>query len=81
MLYRFSSVQIEYKLRQTQEINTAPPERVNLEHLYPQRPEATARLANHDQYVGRIGNLALLDKRLNQEAQNSGFINKRDHFL
>jgi len=70
---------IEYQLRQTQEINIAPPLRVHLEHIYPQKPQAAARLANHDEYVGRIGNLTLLDKHLNQEAQNSDFIKKRDN--
>jgi len=51
-----------------------------LEHIYPQRPAAADRFANHDEYVGRIGNLTLLDHRLNQEAQNSVFIDKRDRF-
>lgn len=71
---------LEYKLRQTEELIIATPERVHLEHIYPQRPAAADRLANHDEYVGRVGNLTLLDSRLNQEAQNSGFVNKRDHF-
>jgi hypothetical protein len=71
---------IEYKLRQTEEIEVAPPERVHLEHIYPQKPEAADKLPNHDEYVGRIGNLTLLDRRLNQQAQNSGFIHKRDNF-
>ena len=71
---------MEYKLRQTDELIIATPERVHLEHIYPQKAALANRLANHDEYVGRVGNLTLLDKRLNQEAQNSGFVNKRDHF-
>jgi hypothetical protein len=71
---------LEYKLRQTEELIIATPERVHLQHIYPQKPAPANRLANHDEYVGRVGNLTLLDKRLNQEAQNSGFVNKRDNF-
>jgi hypothetical protein len=71
---------IEYKLRTTEELIIATPEKVHLEHIYPQKPTAPERLANHDEYVGRIGNLTLLDRRLNQEAQNSVFMTKRDNF-
>jgi uncharacterized protein DUF262/uncharacterized protein DUF1524 len=71
---------LEYRLRDTEELILATPERVHLEHIYSQRPAPADRLANHDEYVGRIGNLTLLDHRLNQEAQNSDFIVKRDNF-
>jgi len=71
---------IEYRLRRTEELIIATPDRVHLEHIYPQRPAAAERRANHDQYVGRIGNLTLLDHRLNQEAQNLAFLAKRDRF-
>jgi hypothetical protein len=71
---------IEYRLRETEELIIATPDRVHLEHIYPQRPAAADRLERHDEYVGRIGNLTLLDHRLNQEAQNSPFITKRDNF-
>lgn len=71
---------IEYKLRNTEELIIATPERVHLEHVYPQKPLAADRLANHDEYVGRLGNLTLLDRRLNQEAQNSNFPTKKAQF-
>jgi Protein of unknown function DUF262/Protein of unknown function (DUF1524) len=71
---------LEYRLRRTEELIISTPDRVHLEHIYPQRPTAPERLANHDEYVGRIGNLTLLDHRLNQEAQNLGFLAKRDRF-
>lgn len=59
----------------------ATPERVHLEHIYPQRPPAADRLAGHDDYVGRIGNLTLLDHRLNQEAQHAIFsAKKQQHY-
>lgn len=71
---------MEYRLRRTEELVLATPEKVHLEHIYPQRPVAAERFGNHDEYVGRIGNLTLLDRRLNQEAKNSPFLIKRDQF-
>jgi hypothetical protein len=71
---------MEYKLRTTEELIIATPDRVHLEHIYPQKPAPADRLANHDEYVGRIGNLTLLDRRLNQEAQNSSFDIKKEQF-
>jgi hypothetical protein len=70
---------MEYQSRRTEELVIATPEKVHLEHIYPQRPAAD-RCGNHDEYVGRIGNLTLLDRRLNQEAKNSPFLVKRDQF-
>jgi hypothetical protein len=71
---------VEYKLRATDELIIATPDRVHLEHIYPQKPAPTERLDNHDNYVGRLGNLTLLDHHLNQAAQNSPFIDKRDQY-
>jgi len=45
---------IEYKLRATEELIIATPDKVHLEHIYPQRPSAADRLANHDRYIGRL---------------------------
>jgi hypothetical protein len=71
---------LEYELRKTDELIIATPDRVHLEHIYPQKPAPTERLGNHEDYVGRIGNLTLLDHKLNQAAQNSAFVSKRDRF-
>ena len=71
---------IEYKLRTTEELIIATPEKVHLEHIYPQKPAPADRLESHDEYVGRIGNLTLLDHRLNQEAQNLPFASKKEQF-
>ncbi len=71
---------LEYALRGTEELIIATPEKVHLEHIYPQKPAAAERWPNHDEYVGRIGNLTLLDRRLNQEAQNTGFATKKAEF-
>jgi hypothetical protein len=71
---------LEYALRGTEELIIETPEKVHLEHIYPQRPAAAERWQNHDEYVGRIGNLTLLDRRLNQEAQNAAFATKKAEF-
>lgn len=71
---------IEYSLRATEELIISTPDRVHLEHIYPQRPADADRLQAHDEYVGRIGNLTLLDHRLNEAAQNSPFTVKRDRY-
>ncbi len=71
---------LEYALRGTEELIIDTPEKVHLEHIYPQIPAVAERWPNHDEYVGRIGNLTLLDRRLNQEAQNAAFATKKEEF-
>jgi hypothetical protein len=71
---------IEYKLRTTDELIISTPDRVHLEHIYPQEPAPAERLDSHDTYVGRLGNLTLLDHHLNQAAQNSPFLAKRGQY-
>jgi hypothetical protein len=71
---------LEYGLRHTDELIIATPDKVHLEHIYPQKPAVADRWPNHDEYIGRIGNLTLLDHRLNQEGQNIGFTTKKDEF-
>jgi hypothetical protein len=58
----------------------ATPERVHLEHIYPQRSDAENKWANHDEYIGRVANLTLLSKKLNIEAQNLPFAEKKERF-
>lgn len=45
---------------------------VNIEHILPQKPDRAWRLSKKDikGYVNKIGNLTLLDKRLNSKVQN-----------
>lgn len=71
---------LEYTLRRTDELIVATPDRVHLEHIYPQRPDAANRLVDHDQRVGLVGNLTLLSRKLNQEAQNLPFADKKGRF-
>lgn len=68
---------LELKLRGTEELNIANPDRVHVEHVYPQKPLEGERLANHDRMVNRLGNLTLLSARLNQKIQNGNFEAKK----
>jgi len=72
---------IDLHVRPTEEIDIAGPTRVHLEHIYPQRPDDADRWQEHKQYVDMIGNLTLLDKKLNQQIQNAKFNEKRREYL
>jgi hypothetical protein len=55
------------------------PENVWLEHIYPQNPDAP--WADHDRWIHRLGNLTLLQKRLNRDAQNFAYsIKRNEHY-
>lgn len=69
---------VETKIETTQEVSTAGPDRVHVEHIYPQSPEASDRWIDHDKYVGRLGNLTLLDRHLNEKIKNGKFSLKKD---
>jgi uncharacterized protein with ParB-like and HNH nuclease domain len=62
----------------TGEFQLAGPDRVHIEHIYPQRPEK--RLPDHQDLVNRFGNLTLLDSRLNQTIQNGVFAAKKPSY-
>jgi hypothetical protein len=67
----------EDEIAATMELSIAGSGRVHVEHIYPQAPPQEQRWANHAEFVNRIGNLTLLDKRLNQEIKNSSFSTKK----
>jgi hypothetical protein len=71
---------IEISKRATGELDVNPPSKVHVEHIYPQTPVAGARWANHDRVINRIGNLSLLDKRINSAIKNGGFEAKKPHY-
>lgn len=55
--------------------------KVEIEHILPQRPEAGVREAfdwpeEYQDFVGRLGNLTLLEKTINCSVSNSGFETK-----
>jgi hypothetical protein len=70
---------LDSKMGATQEVTVAGADRVHVEHIYPQTPVAANRWTQHDQYVRLIGNLTLLDKRLNETIKNADFPTKKEH--
>lgn len=68
---------IELAKRTTEELDVAPPQRVHVEHIYPQSPQTGNRLAQHGAIINRLGNLTLLSARLNTTIKNSPFPGKK----
>ncbi|MGD0904164.1 MAG: DUF262 domain-containing HNH endonuclease family protein [Terracidiphilus sp.] len=64
----------------TAEVTVAGANRVHVEHIYPQQPPAAERWPEHGKYVQRLGNLTLLDRRLNTQIKNSGFSTKVKYY-
>ena len=71
---------LELAKRGTEELDNASPERVHVEHIYPQKPKEDEKLANHAQIINRVGNLTLLSARLNQKIKNGSFDEKKSDF-
>jgi hypothetical protein len=69
---------IEASMAKTQELSTAGPERVHVEHIYPLSPDGDVKWADHGVLVERFGNLTLLDRRLNEKIKNGQFTLKKD---
>jgi Protein of unknown function DUF262/Protein of unknown function (DUF1524) len=61
------------ELATTEEVDIAGAQRVHVEHIYPQQPMPEEKWVAHDKYVQKLGNLTLLDKRLNLQVKNSSF--------
>jgi hypothetical protein len=61
---RYLLREIEYEKRRTGELSVESPDRVHVEHIYPQTP-AGAKWPNHTQMINRLGNLTLLGRSLN----------------
>lgn len=55
------------------ELTLAPALKLHVEHLYPQTPLQGQRLADHDDWVNRIGNLTLLGSKWNTSIRNGDF--------
>jgi hypothetical protein len=62
----------------TEEFQLSGSDRVHIEHIYPQRPPQ--RWPEHQDVVNRLGNLTLLDARLNQTIQNGPFPQKKPYY-
>jgi Protein of unknown function DUF262/Protein of unknown function (DUF1524) len=67
----------EASLAATAEVTVAGPKRVHVEHIYPQTPLEGQRFEDHKTFVNRLGNLTLLDKRLNEGIKNANFAAKK----
>lgn len=73
---RYLLREIEHAKRVTGEVSVEAPDKVHVEHIYPQTP-TDGRWPNHTQMINRIGNLTLLSKRLNISVKNSDFATKK----
>jgi Protein of unknown function DUF262/Protein of unknown function (DUF1524) len=78
---RYLLREIEHAKRVTGEVAVEAPDKVHVEHIYPQTP-SSAKWSNHTQMINRIGNLTLLSKRLNISIKNADFaIKKQDAYM
>lgn len=75
---RYLLREIEHAKRKTQELTVDHSDRVHVEHIYPQTPEAGAKWPNHSQVLNRLGNLTLLGRRLNTSIKNADFATKKE---
>lgn len=73
---RYVLRELEHHIRATNEMELATPDRVHVEHIYPKTPPQDRRMPQHKAIIDRIGNLTLLDKRLNISIQNAPFEEK-----
>ncbi|WP_370281701.1 DUF262 domain-containing protein [Pseudooceanicola sp.] len=77
---RYLLVEIEKMKRATEEVEVAAPQKVHVEHVYPQTPTDTVRLPQHAAYVNRLGNLSLLAQRINTSIKNGTFAQKKERY-
>jgi hypothetical protein len=78
-------VEIECYLAGTEKI-AAGPSKVNVEHIFPQSPNAQWRKSFNieedaqESYIGRLGNMTLLDAKLNKQASNKPYSDKQNDY-
>jgi len=83
---RYYLTEIEKSYRKTTELGPIQnPEKINLEHILPVDPLNLAEWSNvdeetHKTYYKRIGNLTLLDKKMNSEQGNAKFDIKKSMY-
>jgi uncharacterized protein with ParB-like and HNH nuclease domain len=77
---RYLLSKLESDKEQTEEHVVNIPDKVHVEHIYPQVPQDGQKWANHSQAINRIGNLTLLAKRLNVGAKNAPFADKKPYY-
>lgn len=72
--------ELELAKRLTEEVEIASPDRVHVEHIYPQTPLPGQKWPNHNVIVNRLGNLTLLSSRLNTTIRNGEFAAKKPSY-
>lgn len=78
---RYILREIEQYLRTTEELDVAAPERVHVEHIYPQTPSPENRWVQHEGVINRLGNLTLLSAKLNNTIKNGTFLMKQPYYV
>jgi len=73
---RYLLREIEHAKRATGEVAVEAPDKVHIEHIYPQTPSGQ-KWINHTQVINRLGNLTLLSKRFNTSVKNADFATKK----
>lgn len=71
---------LETARRRTEELDVATPDRVHVEHIYPQNPPAGGRWPDHLSLIERLGNLTLLSRRMNEGIGNLTFDAKKPSY-
>lgn len=71
---------LELSLRGTEELEIAAQKKVNVEHIYPKTPREGERRPDHASVVHRLGNITLLDFRLNAAIKNADFGTKKNAY-
>ena len=74
---RYLLTEIEHAMRRTEELAVRGPDSVHVEHIYPKSPIGD-RHSNHNEIVNRLGNMTLLDRRLNTSIKNVDFQRKTE---
>jgi hypothetical protein len=77
---RYVLREIEHAIRKTKELAVEGADRVHVEHIYPQTPDAADKWKDHDLWIDRLGNLTLLAKRLNEKIRNAKFSVKKPEY-
>jgi hypothetical protein len=74
---RYLLHEIEHARRKTQELSGEGTDRVHVEHIYPQTP-ADETWHNHAAAINRLGDLTLLEKRMNTSVKNADFATNKE---
>lgn len=69
--------ELESDLMKSEELKAGPPKKVNVDHIYPQKPPEERKWKDHDDWVNRLGNLTLLSAGKNKGSKNDDFEKKR----